>query len=422
MGMLHLAENWVRDALKVLLHRRVHCGRWCPAVTSCRRLVSASGVIPAIWLHLLFAVLGMEIVAPTHASVLPEDRADILYHRYEGGGVTIDGPSILVRKSVGKNVSLAANYYVDMVSSASIDVITTASPYTEERTQYSLSGDYLRGNTTISAGFTSSEESDFDATTYSLAVSQDMFGQLTTLTLSYAYGDDTVMRSDDPGFMRDNTRQQYGVGLTQILTRNLITALNFEVITDEGFLNNPYRSVRYSDPDSLLGYSFEPELYPRTRTTTAVGLRAKYYLPYRAALEAQYRFFTDTWDIEAHTASLTYLHPWNDFTFTAKYRFHDQTGAHFFRDLFARSEATNFRGRDKELSPLTSHTFKLGVAYEFLSDGWNFIDRGTVNLCVDHLVIDYDEFRDISGGAAVGEEPFYSLDANVIQLFVSFWY
>jgi hypothetical protein len=420
-GMLQAAENLVRDARIVLTRRQVNCDKLCPTTTSCTRLENASGVIPAIWLHLLVAGLGMAIVAPTHSSVLPEDRADLLYHRYEGGGVTIDGPSILVRKSVGKSVSLAANYYVDMVSSASIDVITTASPYTEERTQYSLSGDYLRGNTTISAGFTSSDESDFDATTYSLAVSQDMFGQLTTLTLSYAYGD-TVMRSDDPGFMRDNTRQQYGVGLTQILTRNLITALNFEVITDEGFLNNPYRSVRYSDPDSLLGYSFEPELYPRTRTTTAVGLRAKYYLPYRAALEAQYRFFTDTWDIEAHTASLTYVHPWNDFTFTAKYRFHDQTGAHFFRDLFPRSEATNFRGRDKELSPLTSHTFKLGVAYEFLSDGWNFIDRGTVNLSVDHLMIDYEEFRDISAGAAVGEEPFYSLDANVIQLFVSFWY
>jgi hypothetical protein len=310
-------------------------------------------------------------------SVLPEDRTDFLYHRYEGGGVTIDGPSVLVRKSVGKSLSLAANHYVDMVSSASIDVITTASPYKEERTQYSLSGDYLRGNTIVSAGFTSSEESDFDARTYHLAVSQDMFGQLTTLTMSYSFGDDTVRRSDDTSFFRDNTRQQYGLGLTQILTRNLIAALNFEVITDEGFLNNPYRSVRYFDPDNPQGFSFESELYPSTRTTTATGLRAKY---------------------------------------------HDQTGAHFFRDLFSRSEATNFRGRDKELSPLNSTTVKLGVEYEFLSDGWNFIDRGTVNLSFDYLTVDYEEFRDISSGAAVGTEPLYHLDANVIQLFFSFWY
>jgi len=370
----------------------------------------------------VLAICALLAAPAAFASVLPEDRTDFLYHRYDGGGVTIDGPSVLVRKSVGKSVSVAANYYVDMVSSASIDVITTASPYTEERTQYSLSADYLRGNTTMSAGFTSSTESDFDANTYHFSVSQDMFGQLTTLTMSYSYGDDTVRRSDDPGFFRDNTRQHYGIGLTQILTRNLISALNVEVITDEGFLNNPYRSVRYADPDSLLGYSFEQELYPRTRTSTAVGLRARYFLPYRAALETQYRFFTDTWDIESHTASVTYIHPWEDFTFTAKYRFHDQTGAHFFRDLFARSEATNFRGRDKELSPLTSHTLKLGVAYEFLDDGWGFIDRGTVNLSLDYLTVDYSEFRDLTSGAPVGEEPFYRLEASVIQLFFSFWY
>ena len=356
------------------------------------------------------------------AGVLPEDRTDLLYHSFVGGGVEISGPSILVRKSIGSSVSLSANYYVDMISSASIDVITTASPYTEERTQYSLGMDYLRGNTTLSGGFTDSTESDFDSRTYNLSVSQDMFGDMTTLTLSYAYGDDTVRRSDDPTFFRDNTRQHYGVGLTQILTRNLITTLNFETITDEGFLNNPYRSVRYLDPGSAIGYSYEAELYPSTRTTNAIGIRAKYYLPYRAALEAQYRFFTDTWAIDANTVSIAYIHPWKEFIFTAKYRWHDQTGAHFFRDIFPRSEATNFRGRDKELSPLTSQTVKFAVAYELFSNGFGFIDRGTVNFSYDHLVVDYDEFRNASTGAVLGEEPLYQLKANIIQVFFSFWY
>jgi hypothetical protein len=372
--------------------------------------------------RILIAAAVIGVCHPSLAGVLPDDRSDILYHQYVGGGVEIDGPSVLVRKSVGKSVSVAANYYVDMVSSASIDVITTASPYTEERTQYSLSADYLRGNTMMSLGITSSEESDFDATTYNLSISQDMFGDLTTLTLSYAYGDDTVRRSDDPTFFRDNTRQHYGIGVTQILTRNLISALNFEVITDEGFLNNPYRSVRYEDAGSPLGFSFEPELYPRTRTSSAVGVRAKYFLPYRAAIEAQYRYFTDTWDIDAHTFSVGYTHPWKEFIFSARYRWHDQTGAHFFRDIFPRSEATNFRGRDKELSPLTSQTMKFAVAYEFLSNGMGFLDKGTVNLAFDHLMIDYNEFRDISTGALLGDEPLYHLDANVFQLFFSFWY
>jgi len=356
------------------------------------------------------------------AGVLPEDRADLLYHRYEGGGVEIDGPSLLVRKKVGNSVSFVGNYYVDMVSSASIDVVTTASPYTEERTQWSLGMDYLRGNTTISTNYTSSNESDFDATTYSISISQDMFGDLTTLSLSYALGDDVVGRSDDPTFVRDNTRQHYGIGLTQIFTRNLITSIKVETITDEGYLNNPYRSVRYLDSVSAIGYSYEPELYPSTRTTTAVGLRARYYLPYRAAVQGEYRFFTDTWGVDANTAAISYIHPWRDWTFEVKYRWHNQDGADFYRDIFARSEATNFRGRDKELSALTSNSLRLKVSYSFLKDGWNFVDKGTVNFSIDMLSVDYDEFSDLTTGAVLGSEPLYTLDANVIQFFVSFWY
>ena len=356
------------------------------------------------------------------AGVLPDDRTDVMYHLYEGDGVQIDGPSLLVRKKVGKSISVVSNYYVDMVSSASIDVITTASPYTEERTQWSLGMDYLRGNTMMTANYTSSVESDFDAETYSFSVSQDMFGDLTTLSLSYSYGDDVVGRSDDEDFARDNTRQQYGIGLTQIITRNLITSLNFETITDEGFLNNPYRSVRYADPNNPVGYSYEPELYPNTRTTNALGIRARYFLPWRAAIQGEYRGFTDTWGITSHTGSVTYVQPWRDWTFEVKYRAHEQTGADFFQDLFSRSEATNFRGRDKELSPLTSNTVKLMATYEFLTEGWSFIDRGSVTFSYDHLMVDYEEFRDLTTGAVVGEEPLFSLKANVIQVFFSFWY
>lgn len=358
------------------------------------------------------------------AGVLPDDRIDILYHLYDGGGVEIDGPSILVRKKLGNSLSFVGNYYVDMVSSASIDVVTTASPYTEERKQWSLGMDYLRGNTIMRVGYTSSEESDYDGETINFSVSQDMFGDMTTLTLSYALGDDLVRKSDDPAFQRNLDRQIYGLGVTQILTRNLISTLNFETITEEGFLNNPYRSVRYFDSGSVLGYSFEPELYPNTRTSNAVGIRLRYFLPYRAAIEGEYRFYTDTWDIVGHTAALTYVHPWGEWTFTGKFRFHDQTGAHFYNDLFSRSEATNFRGRDKELSPLTSYTFKIKVAYTFLSGNksWGFIKKGSVTASIDMLHIDYDNFSDLRALAPIGAEPLYKLDADIIQVFFSFWY
>ncbi|MEM9333578.1 MAG: DUF3570 domain-containing protein [Pseudomonadota bacterium] len=301
--------------------------------------------------------------------------------------------------------------------------MTTASPYTERREQWSVGMDYLRGGTTMSMNYVTSLESDFDAKTYALGIQQTLLGQLTTISLNYSYGEDIVGRSDDETFARENIRQQYGIGITQIITKHLIAALNIETVTDEGFLNNPYRTVRYLDPGSAIGYSYEPELYPNTRTSNAVGFRAKYYLPYRAAIEGEYRYFTDTWGIEGHTASVSYTQPWNKWIFNVKLRSHDQTGASFFRDLFSRSEATNFRGRDKELSPLTSNTVRLKASYEFLNNPAGWLKRGAVTASIDHLMVDYEEFRDLRvRGGNVGEEPLYSLDANVVQFWVSFWY
>ena len=373
-----------------------------------------AGIVASI---LLLATYG-----PVIADVLPDDRADILYHLYDGGGVTIDGPSILVRKKVGKSISVVANYYVDVISSASIDVVTTASPYTEERQHKSIGMDYLRGNTTMSISVTNSEESDFTSDSYSFSVSQGMFGDLTTLTLAYSLGKDEVRRSDDDTFVREADRQFYSVGLTQIMTRNLIMGMNVETITDEGFLNNPYRTVRYVDSSNPIGYSYEAELYPNTRTSTAIGIKARYYLPYRAAIQGEYRFFTDTWGILSHTGAISYTHPWGAWTFTGKYRHYTQEQADFYSDLFPRSEATNFRGRDKELSKFVSQNFRLQASYAFLQDGWGFVDKGTVNLIYDQLLIDYDNFRDLTTGALIGEEPAYRLDAGVYQLFISFWF
>jgi hypothetical protein len=119
-------------------------------------------------------------VSVAHAGVLPEDRADVLFHSYSGDGVTIQGPSVLVRKQFAGKFSASANYYVDEISSASVDVVTIASPYVEKRTQYSVGLDYLHDRWLMNIGFTQSEENDFSAETVSIGVSQDFFGDLTT--------------------------------------------------------------------------------------------------------------------------------------------------------------------------------------------------------------------------------------------------
>ncbi len=374
------------------------------------RLLITLGLLASLW------------TATAQAAVLPDERTDVLYHRYEGDNITIQGPSVLVRKNVGKSVSVSANYYVDMITSASIDVVTTASPYEEERTQYSVGMDYLRGGTMMSVGLTKSTENDFDAETWSLAVSQNLFGDLTTVTIAYSLGDDVVGQVTDPTFAEDVARQAYGIGISQIFTKNLIMGFNFEAITDEGYLNNPYRSVRYLTEDGS-GFLFQGEQYPNTRTSSAVSVSGRYYLPYRAALNGQIRGFSDTWGIRSMTYEIGYTHPWNDFTFSTRVRHYTQTQADFYADLFPRVDFQNFLARDKELSTFTSTTFRAAVAWDIATDGFGPFSKARLTAFWDHIFFDYENFSDLRvQGAPVGEEPNFTFQADVIQVLFSVWY
>ena len=357
------------------------------------------------------------------AAVLPEDRLDALYHSYNGGGVEVDGPSIIWRKKFGSYSSISANYYVDAISSASIDAVTTASPYKETRTEKSIGGDFLLNTAIMSLGYTTSVENDFDAKTASFNLSQDVFGDLTTVSLGYVRGWNQIGKNGDPQFSETANRQSYSIGVSQILTRDMIAALNFETVTDEGFLNNPYRSVRYLDSGSASGYSYEPEVYPRTHTSNALSLRTRYYLPYRASLLGEYRYFTDSWGVRANNIALGYSHPYHkNWIFDVRYRYYTQNDADFYSDLFPNRQAQNFLARDKELSRFNNHTLGLSVSYEITPKDWGFIDRGSVNLSYDHIMFKYKNFRDLTVGGTVGQEPLYGFDADVLQLYLSLWY
>ena len=371
----------------------------------------------------LIALIALSAMHGAMAGILPEDRVDILYHSYDGEGVQVTGPSILVRKGIGNSFSVYGNYYVDTISSASVDVISTASPYEEERTEVSAGVDFLHGDTIMSLGFTQSDESDFIADSAYFNISQDVFGGLTTVNMGYATGSNEVSRNGDPTFTAESDRKNYRLGLTQVLTKNMLLGLSLETITDEGFLNNPYRSVRYLDTGSALGYSYEPEVYPNTRTSTAVAIRSRYFLKYRAAVFGEYRYFTDTWGIDAHTAELGYTHPTDSgWIYEGSVRYYSQTSAAFYSDLYPGPQWQNYLARDKELATFTSQSLSLGVSYQFSPQRWDFLERGSINLSVDYMLFNYDDFRDVTAGGVPGQEPLFSFDAQVWQLFVSFWF
>lgn len=356
------------------------------------------------------------------AGVLPEERADALFHQYDGGGMTISGPSVLVRKNFRDKVSVTANYYVDNVSSASIDVMTTASPYEEHREEMSVGAEYLHDKTTMGASFTQSEENDYLATTAGVSWSQDFFGDLTALSMGLALGQDEVRRNGDALFAGAVDRHTFRLGLAQVLSRKAVLGLAHEIVADQGYLNNPYRSVRYLD-GSTLGYAWQSEVYPHTRTSNATALRVAYHLPWQDALRGELRYFSDTWGVGARNWSLAYTRDLSPrWRLEGRLRAYSQDSADFYSDLFPYRNAQNYLARDKEMSTFDSLLYGVGVSYLVKAPETSPWQQMSFNLQLDFIDFEYADFRDATAGGAPGSEPLYGYDAVVTRLYYSIWY
>ncbi len=97
--------------------------------------------------------------------------------------------------------------------------------------------------------------------------------------------------------------------MSQIITKNLITGVTFEVITDQGLLSNPYRSIRYLDPTGAAGLlPGHPGVSQHAHQHRGGGAREVLSAVPRGGVALSYRYFSDTWGIHANTIE-TGLHP-----------------------------------------------------------------------------------------------------------------
>jgi hypothetical protein len=365
-----------------------------------------STYIRALWL-----VTASLFASPTRGALIPEDRADLLYHHYDGGGTTVNGPALLVRKGIGEHVSAYASYFVDNVSCASIDVVTTASPFKEKRREYGGGADYLYQNTILGMSVLHSNEPDYVANTFGATVAHEVLDGLTTLSLGYSVGHDDV-RKAHTDFADYVNRYQYKLGVSQVVTKSLLMSLNYEAILEEGYLQSPYRSARLS------GLSV-PEVYPRTRDGYAVAVGIVKGLgssdgQLNSSVRLRYRYYWDNWDIHAQTVELGFgSRIGNRWLIEPHYRNYRQSAASFYADNFA--TPMTFMARDRELSDFSSNALGVKASYNLFANRFK-LSRASVNFDYEFIRYDYNNFTDVRTG------KLYAYKANAFQLFLSGWF
>lgn len=353
---------------------------------------------------------GLLAHAPAVAVDIPPDRAEALYHVYDGGGVQATGPALLVRKSLTDRISATGSYYIDAVSNASIDVVTTASPFKETRTEVGLGLDWAVRDAMVTLAMSRSSEPDYTASSVGLDIAQDVFGGMTTITLGFSRGSDEVLKSTDSAFAEKALHWNYRVGVTQILSPRWLMGANLEAVADEGYLASPYRAAR------VFGATV-PERLPGTRTGRAIKLRTQGAVGETGSVRGEFRYYWDTWGLKASTVELGgarrwsgaeqgWLHGW---LFDGAVRLHTQNSALFYADNA--TVETTYLTRNRQLSAFRS----VGVgakASRTLAARWGDA-AWQLTAGYEFKRFDFSDFTDVRTGSA------YAHDAHVLHLHLS---
>jgi len=347
------------------------------------------------------------ISAAAHAAVLPNEAAEIGYHSYSGDDVEVTGPTVLVRKNFKNQYAISASRHVDDISSASVDVITQASKYSDQRTEHRVGFSYLHTDSLIHLSASHSDENDYEATTLGMEFNQDVYGGLSTISLGFSRGWDTVSRSDNSAFEESIDRHQFQISLSQVLSPVWVASIKYELIGDDGYLKNPYRRAYIND------VLVDAEVYPESRTSHAISLSNVYYLQrLQGTHKFTYRYFTDSWGVSAFDIGFSFAKPLKKlWVLEPRFRLYSQDAASFYRDNA--STPLNFLARDKELSTFISFEFGLMASYNLHAYRGRHLNSLQSHISYDYIAFDYDDFSDPRDWSS------FSFSANVLQLVLS---
>ena len=159
-----------------------------------------------------------------------------------------------------------------------------------------------------------------------------------------------------------------GFGFSQILHKNVQGSLALDFVRQDGLLSTPFQRVYFGDVADSFIDNFQladaVEQLPDSRFKIAVGGRLNWYLNETLTVRTFYRYYTDDWGINSHTASVELPIKITDkFTLYPSYRFYNQTAADYFNPYEGALSTDEFYTSDYDLSEYSANQFGFGVSY-----------------------------------------------------------
>jgi hypothetical protein len=330
-----------------------------------------------------FAITTITIAwtTPTRAQDL-DSRVALEYGQYaDSDHVFVETPSIhgAVTNPVA-GWSADARYLVDVVSAASVDIVSTASRnWNEVRQEGELHGEYKPG--AIGGGLSGDVSSEPDYLSWSAGgeLTLDLLDKNLTLQLGYGHGHDVAGRTGTPFsvFSRVLHRDALSLAASVVLDAATILTSALDVDVEYGDPSKPYRYIPLFAPGTNVPVGAPIDLVnqlrlgerpleqlPLTRQRYALTTRLAHRYR-RSTLRLEERLYADSWAMLATTSDARLLFDLGERVETGPHgRVHAQSAVSFWERAYTLGPGFDFpaiRTGDRELGPLVN-----------LTAGWTF--------------------------------------------------
>ncbi|MEO7094035.1 MAG: DUF3570 domain-containing protein [Polyangiales bacterium] len=328
-------------------------------------------------------ISGLVLVAALSA---PADADGTLTARgvyYKERATRVMQPMLDGMFDAGMRGVVTGHFLVDAITSASSSSgADDAKPFTEKRYEGGIGYTHEVEEFRLGADGKYSTESDYKSIYVGLRAEADLAQKNTTLGLGLGLSKDTINAGAAQGLSVPTLECEPGEAKTeckltayslfasgsQILGKNLVAGLTYDVSKANGYQSNPYRMALADD-------GVAPERHPTTRTRAAFAGSIRYFIPVtQTTLIGAYRYYRDNWEVHAHTPEIRIVQQVGysaDASF--RYRFYKQDQAYFYRDRYVSIDpsVSKYLSDDVKLDDFTTHTFeaKLGIFGEAFGIG-----------------------------------------------------
>ena len=171
-------------------------------------------------------------------------------------------------------------------------------------------------------------------------------------------------------FHDNKKRNSFAVSasVSQVVNKKMQFSLFVDVLKQQGLLSTPYQRVYFADVANSYINEFQLaddiERLPDSRFKLPIGARLNYYFNERFVVRFYYRYYSDNWGIQAHTANIELPIKLTDrFMFFPMFRYYVQRESDYFAPYEGHLSTEEFYTSDYDLSSFNAQQYGFGVNY-----------------------------------------------------------